>query len=91
MKEAVEKIVLAYSGGLDTSVILKWLGETYQCPVIAYAADLGQGDSMEEIREKALRTGAHEVIIEDLKADIEQAFGHLKQSPVTGQRHQNDV
>ena len=74
MKEAVEKIVLAYSGGLDTSVILKWLGETYQCPVIAYAADLGQGDSMGEIREKALRTGAHEVIIEDLKEEFVRDF-----------------
>ncbi|MCJ7684901.1 MAG: argininosuccinate synthase, partial [Desulfobacteraceae bacterium] len=42
MSEEIKKIVLAYSGGLDTSVILKWLGETYECPVVAYAADLGQ-------------------------------------------------
>ncbi len=43
------KIMLAYSGGLDTSVILSWLMETYECPVIAYAADLGQGDDMDEV------------------------------------------
>ncbi len=61
------KIVLAYSGGLDTSVILSWLMETYECPVIAYSADLGQGDDMDEVKEKAMKTGAEEVIVEDLK------------------------
>ena len=50
--EKIKKIVLAYSGGLDTSVILKWLKETYQCPVVAYAADLGQGEELDGIREK---------------------------------------
>lgn len=63
----MKKIVLAYSGGLDTSVILSWLMETYECPVIAYAADLGQGDNMDDVKEKAIKTGAEEVIIEDLK------------------------
>ena len=67
MSERIEKIVLAYSGGLDTSVILSWLKETYQCPVVAYAADLGQGDELEDIRKKALETGAEEVIVEDVK------------------------
>lgn len=67
MSDPITKIVLAYSGGLDTSVILKWLIETYQCPVVAYAADLGQGEELDTIREKALKTGACEVIIEDLK------------------------
>ncbi len=67
MKGKVNKIVLAYSGGLDTSVILAWLKETYQCPVIAYAADLGQGDDMDQVKEKALETGAEAAIVEDLK------------------------
>ncbi len=59
--------MLAYSGGLDTSVILHWLKETYGCPVVAYAADLGQGDELEGIRDKALKTGADEVVIEDVR------------------------
>ncbi|MBN1832181.1 MAG: argininosuccinate synthase [Deltaproteobacteria bacterium] len=68
------KIVLAYSGGLDTSVILSWLMETYQCPVIAYSADLGQGDDMDEVKKKAIKTGAEEVIVEDLKEPFVQDF-----------------
>ncbi|MDD5642647.1 MAG: argininosuccinate synthase [Syntrophales bacterium] len=63
----IKKIVLAYSGGLDTSVILKWLKETYQCQVVAFAADLGQGDELDEVADKAKRTGADQVFIEDLK------------------------
>ncbi len=70
MKEYINKIVLAYSGGLDTSVILCWLKDTYQCPVVAYAADLGQGDELDGIRKKAVRTGADEVVIEDLKEEF---------------------
>ena len=62
--------MLAYSGGLDTSVILLWLKETYGCPVVAYAADLGQGDELAGIKEKALETGADEVVIEDLKEEF---------------------
>ena len=67
MAEKIQKIVLAYSGGLDTSVILKWLKETYQCPVVAYAADLGQGEELEGIKEKAFATGADDVVVDDLK------------------------
>lgn len=67
MAEKIEKIVLAYSGGLDTSVILKWLKETYQCPVVAYAADLGQGEELAGIKEKAFATGADDVVVDDLK------------------------
>ncbi|MCF8082982.1 MAG: argininosuccinate synthase [Deltaproteobacteria bacterium] len=67
MAERINKIVLAYSGGLDTSVILAWLKETYQCPVIAYAADLGQGEELKGIQEKALETGADDVVVEDLR------------------------
>ena len=68
------KIVLAYSGGLDTSVILSWLMETYQCPVIAFSADLGQGDDMDEVKEKAIQTGAEEVVVEDLKEEFVRDF-----------------
>ncbi len=66
--------MLAYSGGLDTSVILSWLMENYQCPVIAFSADLGQGDDMEAVKEKAIQTGAQEVIIEDLKEEFVRDF-----------------
>ena len=74
MSEEIKKIVLAYSGGLDTSVILKWLKETYECPVVAYAADLGQAEEIDGIREKALNTGADDVIIDDLKEEFVRDF-----------------
>jgi len=74
LSQEINKIVLAYSGGLDTSVILHWLKETYQCPVVAYAADVGQGEELEGIKEKALSTGADEVIIEDLKEEFVRDF-----------------
>jgi argininosuccinate synthase len=64
---AVSKIVLAYSGGLDTSVILKWLKETYQCPVVAFAADVGQEEDWDKVRAKGLATGAEKVVISDLR------------------------
>jgi argininosuccinate synthase len=64
---AINKIVLAYSGGLDTSVILKWLQEKYQCPVVAFAADLGQQEDWQAVYEKGMNTGAEKVIISDLK------------------------
>ena len=63
----VNKIVLAYSGGLDTSVILKWLKETYNCPVIAFAADVGQQEDWDAVRKKGMETGAEKVVISDLK------------------------
>ncbi|MBW2266456.1 MAG: argininosuccinate synthase, partial [Deltaproteobacteria bacterium] len=66
MSKGIKKIVLAYSGGLDTSVILKWLTETYECPVIAFAADIGQGEELDGLEGKALKTGAQKVVIEDL-------------------------
>lgn len=74
LNEEIKKIVLAYSGGLDTSVILHWLKETYGCQVVAYAADVGQGDEIDGIREKALKTGADDVIIDDLKEDFVRDF-----------------
>jgi len=64
------KIVLAYSGGLDTSVILKWLIEKYDCPVIAYSADVGQDEDWEEVKEKAISCGAEKVVILDLKEEF---------------------
>jgi len=70
LSDKIKKIALAYSGGLDTSVILVWLKETYQCPVVAYAADLGQGDEVDDIRTKAAATGADEIIIEDLREEF---------------------
>lgn len=63
----VKKIVLAYSGGLDTSVILKWLAEEYKCSVIAYSADIGQEEDWDAVRAKGLATGAERVIVSDLK------------------------
>jgi argininosuccinate synthase len=64
--EKIRKVVLAYSGGLDTSVILKWLIETYQCEVVSFSADIGQKDDLDQIRDNARKTGASKVYIEDL-------------------------
>jgi argininosuccinate synthase len=74
MAEKVKKIVLAYSGGLDTSVILKWLIETYQAEVIAFVADLGQGEELAPLREKARSTGASKIYIEDLREEFVRDF-----------------
>jgi len=70
----VKKIVLAYSGGLDTSVILKWLEEEYECPVIAYAANVGQTEDWDAIREKGMATGAEKVIISDLRKEFVEDY-----------------
>jgi len=68
------KIVLAYSGGLDTSVILKWLAEKYDAEIIAYVADVGQGEDLNEVREKAIKTGASKVYIENLTEEFVSDF-----------------
>jgi argininosuccinate synthase len=73
-KQEIKKIVLAYSGGLDTSIILKWLKNEYGCKVVAFSADLGQGDELAPIREKALATGADKVYIDDLKEEFVRDF-----------------
>ncbi|MGA8574011.1 MAG: argininosuccinate synthase [Desulfobaccales bacterium] len=70
----IRKIVLAYSGGLDTSVILRWLKETYQCPVVAFCADIGQGEELATVAAKARATGADQVFIEDLKEEFVRDF-----------------
>ncbi len=74
MKENVRKVVLAYSGGLDTSVILRWLRETYRCEVVAFVANLGQEEELEGLREKALQSGAGKVYIEDLREEFVRDF-----------------
>ncbi len=66
----INKIVLAYSGGLDTSVILTWLKENYHCEVVAFCADLGQGEELDPVREKAMKTGACAVYIDDLREEF---------------------
>lgn len=70
----IKKIVLAYSGGLDTSVILKWLQEKYKVPVIALLADLGQGEDLEDARERAEEIGAEKVVVKDLKERFVKDF-----------------
>jgi len=74
MKDNPRKIVLAYSGGLDTSVILKWLIEEYGCEVVAYAADVGQGDELARVEPRAKKTGACAVYVEDLREEFVRDF-----------------
>jgi argininosuccinate synthase len=70
----IKKVVLAYSGGLDTSVILKWLQETYRCEVVTFTADLGQGEELEPARKKAEMLGIKEIFIEDLREEFVRDF-----------------
>ena len=69
-KENINKVVLAYSGGLDTSVILKWLQEKYSCEVVTFSADLGQGAELDEAKKKAEDLGVKEIFIEDLRNEF---------------------
>ena len=71
---AVKKVVLAYSGGLDTSVIVRWLQETYQCEVVTFTADIGQGEEVEPARAKAEALGVQEIYIEDLRESFVSEF-----------------
>lgn len=70
LKNKVKKVVLAYSGGLDTSIILKWLQENYGCEVVTFTADLGQGEEIEPARKKAQMMGVKEIFIEDLREEF---------------------
>ena len=70
MSKAINKVVLAYSGGLDTSIIAKWLQETYQCEVVTYTADVGQGEEVEPARAKAEAMGIKEIYIDDLREEF---------------------
>jgi argininosuccinate synthase len=74
MSGSVNRIVLAYSGGLDTSVILRWLIEQYGCEVVAFCADLGQADELATVRERALATGASSVVVDDLREEFVRDF-----------------
>ena len=73
-RESVKKVVLAYSGGLDTSVILKWLQDTYDCEVVTFTADIGQGEEVAPAREKAKALGVRDVYIEDLQDEFVRDF-----------------
>ncbi|WP_120498084.1 argininosuccinate synthase [Kiloniella sp. EL199] len=70
----IKKVVLAYSGGLDTSVILKWLQETYNCEVVTFTADLGQGEELEPARKKASACGVKDIYIEDVREEFVSDF-----------------
>ena len=71
---AIKKVVLAYSGGLDTSVILKWLQDTYKCEVVTFTADIGQGEELEPARVKAQKAGVREIFIDDLREEFVRDF-----------------
>ncbi len=73
-KSEISKVVLAYSGGLDTSVILKWLQEQYQCEVVTFTADIGQGEEVEPAREKARNLGIEEIYIDDLREEFAKQY-----------------
>ena len=74
MVDRVNKVVLAYSGGLDTSIILKWLQDSYNCEVVTFTADLGQGEDLEPAREKAKMLGIKEIFVEDLREEFVRDF-----------------
>ncbi len=74
MKGEVKKVVLAYSGGLDTSIILKWLKNEYGCEVICFTADVGQAEELDHLEEKARATGASKIYIEDLREEFVRDF-----------------
>ena len=71
---AIKKVVLAYSGGLDTSVILRWLQDTYKCEVVTFTADIGQGEELEPARAKAQKAGVDEIFIDDLREEFVRDF-----------------
>ena len=73
-KIAVKKVVLAYSGGLDTSIILKWLQDEYHCEVVTFTADIGQGEEVEPARAKAKAAGVKEIYIDDLREEYARDF-----------------
>ncbi len=74
MATDIKKVVLAYSGGLDTSIILKWLQETYGCEVVTFTADLGQGEELEPARKKAEMAGVKQIFVEDLREEFVRDF-----------------
>src|SRR3954464_7805050 len=73
-RKPVKKVVLAYSGGLDTSVILKWLQDKYGCEVVTFTADIGQGEELEPARQKAKQMGVKSIFVEDLREEFVRDF-----------------
>jgi argininosuccinate synthase len=74
VKDQIRKVVLAYSGGLDTSVILKWLQDTYRCEVVTFTADIGQGEELAPARKKARQLGVREIFVDDLREEFVRDF-----------------
>ncbi len=74
MQSEIKKVVLAYSGGLDTSIILKWIKNTYKCEVITLTCDLGQGEDLSGVKDKALKTGASKAYVEDMREEFVRDF-----------------
>ena len=92
--EKIKKIVLAYSGGLDTSVMLHWLKETYGCEVVCYCADVGQGEELTGLEEKALKSGASKLYVEDLRQEFVERHGRdlaVQQREFGGPRRRQQV
>ena len=88
-KKDIKKVVLAYSGGLDTSIIIPWLKENYNnCEVIAVSADVGQGTELDGLEEKALKTGASKLYIEDLKEEFVEDYIYPDREGRRGLREQ---
>ena len=80
---SIKKAVLAYSGGLDTSIILKWLQDEYNCEVVTFTADIGQGEEVEPAREKAKAAGVKEIYIDDLREEFAVSYTHLTLPTIT--------
>ncbi len=74
MKKEINKVVLAYSGGLDTSAMLLWIKEKYDCEVICFCADVGQGEELSGLEEKAKATGASKLYVEDLREEFVKEY-----------------
>ena len=82
---SVNKVVLAYSGGLDTSVIVRWLQDTYDCEVVTFTADIGQGEEVEPARAKAEALGVKEIYIDDLREEFVRDFVFpMENTPLQG-------
>ena len=80
MKNKINKVVLAYSGGLDTSVIVKWLQQNYDCEIVTFTADLGQGSELDEAKNKASLLGVKEIFTEDLKDEFVADYASMSRA-----------